>query len=334
MPDKPLTEVRVPISLLMTDELLPSAKITWIALALDAHLVPSKRNSPSRLKREIGLSRPTFQKAVEVLTAHGWYSGEKHTRLKKLAGPWVTVSVEMIWDTSLSIRARLMLAQFQTTKAYKAQSTFRYIELAEELGLNVKTVRNAMLELENKGWLKLEQANQLAAISYSVFNPIRNKVEEVKKIVTDIINTAKFKGEAILRGFLTVVSPSDEHRDEATFAFLYNPKTGKQLYYDRYYLSRVAFEFHGTQHDHSTELFDEETVQKQKHLDAVKQSICDDRGITLIIIRPEELSLEAIKRKIGKSLPQRNLRCYQSVVEYLEWIAARYRAKVPIYDCV
>lgn len=130
-----------------------------------------------------------------------------------------------------------------------------------------------------------------------------------------------------MREYLTLLIDSDQFEDNAAPGFLVNPLTNERMQFDRFYPPSVAFEFQGPQHYGATALYSEAEAAKQRGRDLMKQGICIERGIRLVLIQPQDLSLKVIQQKVGPLLPLRDLIEYQPLIAMLESIARGYRRK-------
>lgn len=114
--------------------------------------------------------------------------------------------------------------------------------------------------------------------------------------------------------------------DNAAPGFLVNPLTDERMELDRFYPPAVAFEFNGPQHYGATGRFSAEDAARQRGRDYMKLGICVEKGITLLIIHPEDLTLESMRQRIGPLLPMRDLAGQEPLMEFLKSISRRYRA--------
>lgn len=132
-----------------------------------------------------------------------------------------------------------------------------------------------------------------------------------------------------MRSFLSLTADTRECQDHARPEFLVNPATGERLEFDRYYpVDRVAFEFNGPQHYTATGRFTRREVTAQRKRDRVKQRVCNEKGIQLVTVHPEDLSLTGILRKVGDLLPRRALRGLRRTILFLNACGSRYRAAI------
>ena len=65
-----MSQVRVPMSLLLDQQLTAADKLVWMTMRLDKH--SRKLTSPTRLARRTGLSRVTIYNSFERLTSAEW----------------------------------------------------------------------------------------------------------------------------------------------------------------------------------------------------------------------------------------------------------------------
>jgi hypothetical protein len=109
-----------------------------------------------------------------------------------------------------------------------------------------------------------------------------------------------------------------------------NPATGELLRFDRYYAAGVALEFNGAQHYGTTDWFpDAEEVKAQQVRDLLKAGHCLLSGIRLVILHAEDLSLDAIRAKVGGLLPLRDLQGHDLLVNHLIRACFFYRSGTP-----
>lgn len=148
------------------------------------------------------------------------------------------------------------------------------------------------------------------------------------------LDEASFVGEALMREYLSLIGDSDEYDDNATPGFLVNPFTGEEMQFDRYYQPRVAFEFNGPQHYGPTARYSKEAdIRKQQGRDYIKIGISATRGIRLVVVHPEDLTLEVMRQKVDGLLPLRNLDGHEPLIAYLESVSRAYRRKARQNRC-
>ena len=318
------SEVLVPISLLEAKELITSEKLVWVAVALHAAMGEKRHLTQSWVAEMTGYCRQTVAKDLDRLKALGLCSANKTLVRGKPGGRAIPVPPELLLDTSLSPAARLLRMQLQATAARKGALELKWASLCEEGHMGIKSVRKSLDKLVETSWLSVTQANRLAPLCLIQRNPIREHYENRKAVAMRAITTAKFKGEAILKEILSLLTTCRNYLTNASPAFL----EGMEI--DFYFPKNdLAMELNGNQHYVATELYDEETVRKQRLRDAAKREICAREGINLVVVRPQDLSVATILEKIGKLLPLRNLLGAKPLMDYLEAECAAYRRHCP-----
>lgn len=159
--------------------------------------------------------------------------------------------------------------------------------------------------------------------------PINNGSRTYKKRVAAVLQPKVYEGEALMKEFLSLIVSTDDYMDNVRPGFLRNTKTDSLMEFDRYYPNTVAFEFNGTQHYEPTDLYDAETVERQQSRDILKKQICADKGVELVIVHPQDLTLAGMLSKVRGLLPLRNLKGGEGLVRFLEKLSANYLKHVP-----
>jgi len=95
---------------------------------------------------------------------------------------------------------------------------------------------------------------------------------------------------------------------------------------DRFYEPLLAFEFNGAQHYRTTGRYTQAEADAQHFRDLIKAGICLYRGIHLVVIHPEDLSLQGLIKKIGGSAPLRSLDGQEPIIDLLETASLCYIA--------
>ena len=324
-----MEKVSVPVDLLLDSSIAASAKVVWMVLRL-RELTEQGRPSPTRLAALTGLSRPTVRKGLARLAAAGWYhlSPPRAVLPKTQPGTrrFVTIPGELLEDRSIRPQAVVMYGVLQATPGFRPPTgQYTRKQLREITGRALKTIRRATNMLAACGWIEFSRKNHLCPFVFTVKNPVYEACKAELEGVVKRINRADYIGEEIMRQFLTAIVDSDNYQDNASPGFLVNPFTRERMELDRYYHGGVAFEFNGPQHYEPTEFATPQDVEKQRARDYIKAGICRDRGIPLVVIHPEDLTLETMIRKVGTYLPLRDLRKVRPIIQYLEWRSRRYR---------
>jgi hypothetical protein len=324
--------VRVPLAVLESAELTSSEKLIWVALAARVGMLGNQRFARTRLARSLGMCRQTVAGAMRQLAALGWYAAGKPCEPARLAkhaavhALTIPVPLRLLLDASIPVRARVVRMQLGAVRARDGELPNRYASVAQAIGSGVKAVRRAVRQLVTSHWLALEQTNRVAPVSLTARNPVRESFDLLKARIVMDIAVAEFTGEAFMNAAVLVLVGSEHGETHAAPDWLRNPETDAKMHFDRYHgPERVALEFNGPQHDHATDLYDEEAVTRQRALDVIKQEVSDANGVHLIIVRPQDLSLDTLRRLVQGWLPLRDLVGGESVVRFVEKLLSDYR---------
>lgn len=319
--------VQAPVSLLMDQSLSASAKVIWMVSRLHAPVGPT---GPTLLQTCSGLSRPTTLKGLAQLTAAGWYAAARGERAAAIdrapAGATVSVPGDLLADRSVGARARVLYGLLQVTPAFQGRSgRVTYPHLSRLVGASPNTVKAAVRELAQAGWLQAAQCHRLAPVRFSLGHPALARSEAEVARVRRRLEKAPFLGEALMREYLSLLVASDHFEDDATPGFLVNPFTDERMQLDRFYPPGVAFEFNGPQHYGPTDRFSGDDAARQRGRDYLKLGICVTRGIELVVVHAADLTLRAMQEKVGDSLPLRDLGGWEPLVDFLRPVSRRYR---------
>ena len=318
---------------------------------------PSTRFPATRLARLAGVSRPVVYQALRILEREGLFPGDGAGSGSSAAAgrreTCVSLPAALVADRRIDPQAKVV---FGLLKLYRrelrqtgglsqdpsrrgagevepagvessASLEFTYSQLAQVTGLDRRTVAKAIRSLSAAGWLTVTRGSHRRPVRCQLKDPRLAGSETELQKAKRRLQKATFAGEAIMREFLTLLVDSEEYEDDAAPGFLVNPLTGERLQLDRYYPPSVAFEFNGPQHYGPTELYSAEEAEKQRARDLIKMGLCAQRGIHLVIVHAEDLSLSGMKQKIGNLLPIRDLTDEGPRISYLQAVARRYRRR-------
>lgn len=192
------------------------------------------------------------------------------------------------------------------------------------------TLRRHARSLQEAGWLRIHAGHGLYTNTYVVLDPHRAAREAELERVRLRLERETYIGEAVLKELLNVEVATDQFQDNARPGFLVNPLTGERLEFDRwYYKHGVAIEFNGPQHYQTTGAFpDPEQVRSQRLRDLVKHALAREHQVTIVVIRPEELTFEHLRRKLEGLVPLREVRKEDPVIRYLTGLCNAYVRKV------
>lgn len=321
--------VRVPASLLLHPGLPSSAKLIWMLTRLDS---PSSRITPAILQARSGLSRPTVLKGMANLASLGWAPADTRGQAPAAApdqppsAPWVRIPSDLLLDHRISVQAKVLHGILQLTPGFcDPTGTFTYAQLSSLAGRSINTVKQAVRDLVDKRWLQVGQLHQHAPVRFACRDPRNARGEAEVEAARRRLEEAPYRGEALMREYLSLLVDSDHFEDDAAPGFLVNPLTDERMQLDRFYPPNVAFEFNGPQHYGPTDLFSGENSAKQRARDYMKLGICISRGIQLVTVLPEDLRLKVMQQKVGTHLRLRDLRDHAILLNFLEMASRRYR---------
>ena len=312
---------QVPVSLLLHPNLSASAKLIWMIASLSPG---SDRAGTTWLSQTSGLSRPTVLKAMGQLADAGWSPARTG-----LPGATVPVPIPLLTDRRLGIHARVLYGLLLLTPGFHHPcGQFAHAELAALAHASRNTVANAVGQLARAEWIKVERANRLDRIHFELSFPGFSRAMNALSAAQNRLARAKYLGEGLMREYLSLLIDSEAYEDDATPGFLVNPRTDEHLQLDRFYPPRVAFEFNGPQHYRATDKFSADEADRQRERDYIKLGICVTRGISLVIIHPEDLTLKGMRQKVGDLLPLRDLAGFELLIDFLEAESRNYRRRI------
>lgn len=294
-------------------------RLVWLLLGRNPGALPD-----ATLSQLSGLDPKTVAAARARLTQAPLTSCFARPTPACAAIPW-----SLLTTAGISAGARLLYGQLQGAPGFaRERGSFTYAALSRLTGTSDDTLRRAVAELVTGGWLTTEQANRKRPVTFTLRNPISPGLRARISHLRHKVRNAEHRGETLLLEFLQVLIAVNAHEDNAAPEFLLNPYSGELMELDRYYPDfGIAVEFNGAQHYEETELATFTETVKQVGRDAMKAFICKARGINLVIIHPEDLTLATLDRKIPKALPRRPLGGQEPLVAALEEMAAEYRER-------
>ncbi len=173
-------------------------------------------------------------------------------------------------------------------------------ELAEKAQMERKTVAKHCRELQRLGWMKIidERGRQHPMPILPVEVETRLADEAKKEL-----EVAAYKGEATAKKFLDWLTyPTIQYIDNARPSFLKNPETDQPMELDRFRPPDLAWEYNGEQHYGTTEKYpSEKAFRDTRKRDLMKEALCLENQVRLIIITKDDLTLE---RMLGKIPPE------------------------------
>lgn len=328
--------IAVPLSLLVSKDLTPAAKFLWIRLRYDGIHRSHRSHRPRQLAKRTCLGRSTVYEALRRGEAHGWFMRwwDPKTRKPRWKAVWprhgyeraVRIPVELIRAAhQLRPVAILCYGILQAVKEFNVASrvgTFKWAELKEISGFDLRTIRRAVRALADNRWIATAQKHRLQRVWFRLMIADEAYLDEIRAR----LERAEFAGEALMRSYLSLIVESDESEDWSRPEFLVNPASGERMELDRYYpVHRVAFEFNGRQHYKAAGPFVKWEVEAQRKRDQLKRLICKAKNIELVVVHAEDLSVFGMLKKVGDLLPRRALRGLKRTIAYLNHCGLRYR---------
>jgi len=199
-------------------------------------------------------------------------------------------------------------------------------ELAQVTGSSPGNASRACASLAKAGWIEMVKKGRSLAPVPVLPKAIQEK--QVKRLM-QTLGLAPQKGEFLMKRWLDVLVCSDEFVDNARPLFLLNPLTDEPLEFDRYYLEGIAFEFNGAQHYGPTQVYPSEQAFKElRTRDLLKKAMSVEKGIVLVEVTADDLSLQGMQKRIPRKLPQSNVDINGVYVKALGKACQDYRAKV------
>lgn len=227
----------------------------------------------------------------------------------------------MLGDLTLSPAAKLLYAAMQI------YGTHSVGDLARLSSLGPSTVRRSCKQLEAQGWIVKVKQGRIYVPTPSIPHVIQ---EQMVKDLHAGYAVSQLKGEFLSKSWSGHLIQSDEYVDNGRHPFLQHPATGECLELDRYYeLLKLGFEFHGPQHFGPTNAFP--SVQDYKELrtrDLVKRALCEEHGITLVVVTAEDLTLPKMLDLLPKDIPLRTPDVKGPYVTSLEALSQEYRVRL------
>lgn len=229
----------------------------------------------------------------------------------------VTMPARLMADRTIRPQAKLLYALLQTLPG-----RFTHGDLARQAGISTVTTRHSIRDLLQAGWIRTTQASKQSPIRFSLLNPDRDRITTEIAHMEVRLQEAEYKGELIMKEYLSLLVDSDDYEDNARPGFLVNPLTGELMELDRYYSGLVGFEYNGEQHERPTKRFpDPAKVAMQQARDLMKEALCARRGIKVVVITAADLSLKRMLAKVGNLLPLRDPNPNAALFQYLDRVS-------------
>jgi hypothetical protein len=321
-----LSQVRVPMSLLLDQQLTAADKLVWMTMRLDKHI--RKLTSPTRLARRTGLSRVTIYNSFERLASAKWVMAEKPI-MKPKTQPicYVNMPAKLLTAREIKSRDKVMFGVLQATQFFSGKKgKIKYLELSKYTNMCVKTVRRAVKALSQAHWINARQVNQLAPIYYELDNPQLAYCRQRCARIQRQLDVEDNYGETICREMVLLLVNPKEYTVNPRPSWLTNPDTGMIMEIDLFIEeNNLAVEYQGEQHFNPTSFASQEEVDKQKIRDSIKAKILKSRGIDLVQARAVDLSVDKMARRLQEIVTLRDLSGFDMIVEFLDHVGLWYQ---------
>lgn len=313
---RPPEEVLVPREILLNRSLSAASKLVWAARQLT--------DDTKELRLLTGLSSSGVSDAQRRLRDHDLLRPQP---IAVSRAGCATLPIALLSARSITGQAKLLYAAVQYLPGFSGRSvTTTWAELRSFTDLCLNTLRRAVTILEAQGWLSVHRPGLKGSFRLTLHNPQVDRIRRAIAAADRRLQRAPYLGEALMREWLALLVDCEEFEDDASPGFLINPYTNEEMQFDRFYPPSVAFEFNGPQHYGPTRLFpDAEEARRQQARDLIKVGICTARGIRLVIVHPEDLTLEGMRHKVEGPLSLRCLDGMEELITYLEVRSAAYR---------
>jgi len=305
--------IQVPLALLQDQSHTPHVKLVWMARRLEPEA------SPARVEALTGLSRHT------VLSGLAELPGIRPPR----GGPKAQIPAGLLAERGVGARAKVLYGLLQSVPTFCGQrGRFTYPGLSTLTKLGPNTLKRAVTELRECNWVRTDQKSRLQPIFFRLGTPVNRQREREALLAERRLKRAEHRGEALMHEYLSLLIDSTDFVDTTRHNFLVSPLTQERLELDRFYrTARVAFEYQGEQHTRASARFTQKEVDELRLRDTLKAGLCLRAGVHLVLVEEQDLSLQAMERKIGTCMPRRSLDGQDRLIEMLEVESLIYVAK-------
>jgi hypothetical protein len=329
--------VSVPLAILQDDRLTNADKRVWAIMRLDRKdKTISNVYSPTRLAERTHLHRGTIYHSLARLTAAGWYEvvqGKPNAiinRSMKL-GRWVNMPAELLICEDIQSNEVVMyglLKEKEIRRKLSGKLTYRH--LSEIAQFCVKTIRKAVKALEKANWLNTqERKSQMAPIEFTLDSPSAKYCQEQIALTKMRLNRPSGHGESIALAMVMLAAKPTRCDAGVRSNTLPSPETGEMMEVDIMLPEHhLAIEYNGTQHYAPTPFASAEDIAKQKRRDAAKASLVKkNMDSKMLILQAADLCVATVVEKLKGLVPLRDLRLYQPLVDFLNYVGRCYQDK-------
>lgn len=321
---------------LWTDRSIPEgAKLVWCYIASLSHL--RSEFTFKELREGAGVSLPSLRKYLSLLSRAGWLACERISlRVVRCEIAGAMTRPCLVLPTDILFERRLPRGACWTWGLIgRLGGRFEYRELRHATGYSQDTLSKHVRALIAQRWLVGGPQRRARRVIYNVrgANPraVRRAqdLQELERGLQVARNTPGYsQGQYLLARLIQEMYPGLEVLENAEIAGLDNVETGGRLQVDLYVPDqKLAIEFQGHQHAGPTERYPSvEEFRARRKRDLIKRGLCQEKGIELISLWPQDLSSDGIARALGHRLRFEGVREDRwHVVRFLEQRAEWYR---------
>jgi hypothetical protein len=208
----------------------------------------------------------------------------------------IPVPRELACDQAIDARAKSLYVQLHM---YKPRSLR---ELASRTGLNRRVVSRLITSLIEKQWVIMKPLGN----RHVIIPTLPPRVQKAKlDYMRECLRMSPRAGEFKMKLRFAQIIDASPWVDNVRPWFLQSSESGEFLEYDRYCPhAKIAGEFQGRQHFETTSEFPgPDELEKRKARDSLKEELSRKHDVVLITIRPEDLLLENMLKRIPETVP-------------------------------
>lgn len=334
--DRP-TRVWIPDSLWRDRTLPHNAKLLWAFLRIAQRT--RKEYRFAELREAIGVCQNSLLAYLKALKEAGWLLATPVNRYTisfnavwRRKGPAIVLPSDILFDVRIPEPAKWVWGLIDRRKK---PYTYGYLEAVT--GYCRESLVKYLGVLREHGWIEngKTRVNRRVQFPAGTYNPkaIQRKrdLEELNRGIALAATRKGYSvGQFLMARMVHFLVPHILPVENAEMMGLCNRETGGQMRLDLYLSEyKVALEFHGPQHDRTTELYPSGALlEAQQRRDRIKEEWCRAHGIHLVPVRAGDLSLERLAEVLAPRVPvnlDKSGRWH--IFDWLEETAARYRKK-------
>lgn len=211
---------------------------------------------------------------------------------------------------------------------HKCPCSLQTLSAASQIHRNV--ARGLVHLLADSGWAVIDGTSNRKVVRISSPLEVQRatawRLKEHRTIMP-------YVGEGLTKRVLDVGVDDDDYVDNARPWYLPNRDTGEPLEIDRLYVGiAVGIEYGGIQHSEVTQLFpDPRKLAELRSRDARKAELCQSRGVTLVTIGEDDLSVERVLDMLPPQLARAHIDPNDLYIKTLNDLCGQYVANCKKY---